>query len=419
MRWGNERSQRGTQSMAEDRARRSVCIIRHNYYPDTHVKRDAEALAQAGYDVTVVALRREGQSSREVLNGVRVLRMPVEHRRGSPLRYAWEYSAFTLIAFLQVTWLHLRRRFDVVEVDNMPDILIFTALVPKLTGTPVVFYVFDNMPELLAYLKGLSSRHPVVRALGWLEGLAYKLADHVLVTQELPKRLALSRGADPSKVTVVLNSADDNVFRRPEVVHKEEDVFRIVTHGSILERYGIQTLIEALPKIAREVPNVELQIFGKGEYEARLRELVARLGLGNKVKFRGFVELDELIATLASADVGYVGMLNDLVLPNKLMEYVALGVPVVISRWETFERYFPEGSVTYFEPGNPEDLARAIIQLSADPVRREQQVRWATELYSRYRWSEQKAVYLGVYEDLLASKARVATGLVGGEGDVG
>ena len=384
------------------RARRSICIVRHNYYPDTHVRRDAEALAQAGYEVTVIALRRKGQPAREEINGVRVLRMPVEHRRGSPLRYLWEYTSFALLAFLQVSWLHLIKRFDVVEVDNMPDILIFTALVPKLTGTPVVFYVFDNMPELLAYLKGLPADHPVVRALGALESVAYKLADQVIVTQELPRRLALSRGADPSRLTVVLNSADDAVFKPPEAARKDRDVFRIVTHGSILERYGIQTLIDALPIVLESVPNAELQIFGKGEYEHRLREQVAGLGLEGRVIFRGFVELEELLSTLATADVGYVGMLNDLVLPNKLMEYVALGVPVVISRWETFERYFPEGAVAYFRPGDPQDLARVLVGLHRDPERRASMVKRASELYARYRWSEQRKVYLGVYEGLLA-----------------
>src|SRR5687768_12649774 len=99
----------------------SVCIVRHNYYPDTHVRRDAEALAGAGYDVSVISLRRPNQPAREMLNGVAVHRLPVQHYRGSVLRYVWEYSSFLILAFLMVSWLHLRKGFRVVEVDNMPD----------------------------------------------------------------------------------------------------------------------------------------------------------------------------------------------------------------------------------------------------------------------------------------------------------
>src|SRR6266508_6195268 len=102
---------------ASSRDRRvPVCIVRHNYYPDTHVRRDAEALVQAGYDVSVIALRRPNQAARETLNGVDVHRMLVEHRRGSVLRYAWEYAAFAVLALLHVTLLHLRKRFRIVEV---------------------------------------------------------------------------------------------------------------------------------------------------------------------------------------------------------------------------------------------------------------------------------------------------------------
>jgi hypothetical protein len=138
--------------MAQAR-RPAVCIVRHNYYPDTHVRRDAEALVDAGYDVSVVALRKANQPSRERLDGVEVHRLPVQHVRGSTLRYAWEYASFALLAFLTVAWLHLRSRFRVVEVDNMPDLLVFSALVPKLFGARVILYIRSQALR--------SARHPL------------------------------------------------------------------------------------------------------------------------------------------------------------------------------------------------------------------------------------------------------------------
>src|SRR5436309_57195 len=103
--------------------RPSVCIIRHDYYPDGHVSRDAEALVESGYDVSVIALRRPTEVRRETLDGVSVFRLPVEHRRGSFWRYVWEYALFFVLATITVTLLHVRKHFRVVEVDNMPDVL--------------------------------------------------------------------------------------------------------------------------------------------------------------------------------------------------------------------------------------------------------------------------------------------------------
>lgn len=384
--------------------RPAVGIVRHNYYPDTHVRRDAEALVEAGYDVTVVALRRPGQPWREVINGVEVYRLPVRHRRGSALRYAWEYGAFTLLAVLTVGALHLRKRFAVVEVDNMPDTLIAAGLFPKLTGAKLIFYVFDNMPELLAYLRGWPPTHPLVRVLGWLERTAAGVADRVLVPHRRAMGLVSGRGVPDGKITVVLNTADDRVFwpRVAEPEAQADGKFLVVTHGAILERYGIQVLVDALPKVAAEVPNLEVQVFGEGEYRSALEAQARRLGVDGRVKFRGFVPLDELIATLSRANAGYVGMLNDLTLPNKLMEYVALGVPVLLARWAAFESYFPADAVYYFGSGDSAELAEAILAVFRDPDEARRRARRASELYRTYGWESQRQIYLGVYADLLA-----------------
>jgi glycosyltransferase involved in cell wall biosynthesis len=384
--------------------RPAVCIVRHNYYPDSHVRRDAEALAAAGYDVTVISLRRAGQAARERLNGVDVRRLPVEHRRGSVARYAWEYSSFLVLAFLTITLLHFRKRLRVVEVDSMPDILVFSALVPKLSGVPVILYIFDNMPELLAYLWKTNERHPLVRLLAFQERISTRFADHVVVTQELPRQLALKRGVPEDKLSVVVNCADNAIWSRdliPASVEKDPR-FTIVTHGTILERYGIQTLIDAMPSVLQQIPDARVLVFGQGEFRVDLERQVERLGLQAHVDFRGFVSLDELRESVAHADVGYVGMLNDLVLPNKLMEYVAMGVPAVMSRWWTFVHYYPEDSAFYFQTGDAGDLARAILSVHADPVGAKLRAARASERYQAYQWSVQKQVYLGVYARLMS-----------------
>lgn len=384
--------------------RPAVCIVRHNYYPDSHVRRDAEALARAGYAVHVVALRRAGQLAREELGGVAVHRLPVEHRRGAARRYAWEYLAFAALAFLTVARLHFRHRFRVVEVDNMPDVLVFSALVPKLLGARVILYIFDNMPELYQVIRRAGPRHPAVRFLAALERISAAFADRVIVTQETARRVVIGRGVPAAKVAVVLNSADEAVFHpRPRLLRpRPAGSFAIVTHGVLLKRYGVQTLLDALPLVAKRLPGVHLTVFGEGEYRGALEERARRNGVADRVAFGGYAPLDELLAGLMDADLGYVGMLCDLMLSNKLVEYVALGVPAVVARWPTFEHYFPPDTVAYFAPGDARALAQAILDAAAHPEASRARAARASLVYGGYRWPVQRERYLGIYDDLLA-----------------
>jgi glycosyltransferase involved in cell wall biosynthesis len=386
--------------------RPAVCIVRHNYYPDSHVRRDAEALARAGYDVSVIALRRPGQAAREELHGVTVHRLPVEHRRGSVFRYAREYSSFAARAFLKVATLHARKHFRAVEVDNMPDLLLFSALVPKLLGVPVLLYIFDNMPELFAHIKGVSLRHPVAQLLAAMERVSTRFADRVLVTQELARRAVIGRGVPPEKVAVVLNSADETIFRPrgPRELPAPGDSFEIITHGVVLKRYGNQVLIDAMPKILAALPNARCQIFGEGEYRAELEAQARARGVADRVIFRGFAPQQDLLDALARADVGYAGMLCDLMLSNKLVEYVTVGVPAVVARWPTFKHYFPAGSVSYFAPGDPGELADAIIALARDPARaREMGLAGRRRAVEEFGWDAVAARTVELYRSLLGS----------------
>jgi glycosyltransferase involved in cell wall biosynthesis len=390
----------------------AVCIIRHNYYPDSHVRRDAEALARAGHEVHVIALRRPGQAPREVLQDVTVHRLPVEHHRGTVLRYAWEYLSFAFLACLTVARLHLRRRFRVVEVDNMPDVLVFSAIVPKLLGAKVILYIFDNMPELLQVIWKVKPRHPLVRILAWMERLSVGFADRVIVSQETARRVVVARGVPESKVSVVLNSADEAIFHpRPRLVQPQPTgPFEIVTHGAILERYGVQTLLDAVPLLAKQGLDVRVQVFGEGEYRKSLEAQARRIGVADRVIFRGFVPQDELLATLARADLGYVGMLCDLMLSNKLVEYVSLGIPVVVPRWPTFQHYFPEETVTYYDAGDVKSLVAAILAVAHNPAEARLRATRATAIYQGYRWSVQQEAYIGVHDDLMARSGTVESG---------
>jgi glycosyltransferase involved in cell wall biosynthesis len=386
--------------------RPAVCLIAFHPYPmHPQVRRDSEVLTEAGYDVTLVVRRLPGQPARERVDRVTIHRLPVEHRRGSWLRYVREYLLFLSLAFIIVSWLHLKRRFSVVQVMNMPDFLVFSALIPKLSGARIVLYILDNMPEIMVASRSLGPQHPIVRLLEFEERVSALLADRIIVTQEMARQVVLARGVSERKVSVVLNCPNDKVFKGSgtNVPRDPGEAFEILTHGTILERWGIQVLIDALPRIAREVPQVRARIIGRGEYLPDLQQLAQKKGVLDRVEFLDWVPVDDLPGNIARADVGYVGVLFGMALSNKLLEYAASGLPIVVSRWPTHEHYFPEGTVTYFQPGDTEDLAAAVIQVYRDPTGAKARARRAARLYrEQYSWAVQRQSYLGLYADLIA-----------------
>ncbi len=386
----------------------AVCLVGYKYYPEhNHLRRDIEALTQAGYDVSLVALRHPGEAPYEMVAGAHVYRLPIQHQRGSWLRYAWEYALFLFMAFFTVAWLHAWKRFSVVEVVNMPDVLVFSALVPKLTGARVILYIFDNMPELFAVTRRCGASHPIVRILGIAERASARFADRVIVTQEVARRIVQSRGIAPERVSVVLNGPDERVFARegrPGELPARSSRFEIITHGLLLERFGVHVLIDALPRIAEQIPSVHLKVVGDGEYRGALEARARAVGVAERVDFLDWMPVGSLIEHIRQSDVGYVGMLCDNMLSNKLMEYVALGKPVVLARWRVYEHYFPDDTVSYVRPGDVEGLAEAVVALWRDAALARTHVERAGELYERYRWATQREYYLGIYADLVADR---------------
>jgi len=388
--------------MADQQRKSRVCLVRHWYYPhDNHLKRDAEALLASGREVDVVCLRKKGEKAREVVNGVRVNRMPVEHHRGSPLRYLWEYSAFILLAFFKLAILSLHRRYQVIEVSNLPDVLVFSTLVPKLLGAKVVLYMRDPMPENFAEVFGAGEGHPMVRLLRLLQRVCIAYSDHVIVVAKTHKDNLTASGVAATRISVVENVPDESIFHPLSPATQENGHFRLVTHGSLLERYGVQTLVRAVPLLLDEIPNVEVWIAGEGEYRPRLEALCREMGVEDRVRFLGWGPFEDMPRIIAGAHVGIVTVqFKVFCLPNKLSEYLAMGKPVVSSAHESFKAYVPEGAALYYRPGDERDLARCVLELYRDPEKRASVAARGHAAYEQFRWSVTKQKYLAVFEGL-------------------
>jgi glycosyltransferase involved in cell wall biosynthesis len=182
-------------------------------------------------------------------------------------------------------------------------------------------------------------------------------------------------------------------------------------HGLIASRHGLVNAVDALAKLRLEVPGARMQILGSGDGLVELRARVDELGLADAVALpTTLLPITEMPAVLEQANFGLVPSQRDPwtdeVLPTKLLEYAALGIPVITFRNPVIERYFPEDSVTYVDPASTENLLVAMRTLVADPDRARRQAERASEVMARMTWDHQKVAYFEVIDRMVARRRR-------------
>ena len=385
-----------------------VCIIRHSSYPEVPpTRRNAEALVSHGYEVDVICSRKNGQQSREVIQGVTVYRLPLEHHRRGALRYLYEYLAFFLLASWKLARLSLKRRYQVVEVDAMPDFLIFATLFPKLLGAKVTLNMLDFVPLTYADQFKISPNHILIRVLSLVEMVCMKFADHVILPHGPLREKYFNKGIAYSKTSAVLNVPDESIFHQGATPQKgpEAGYFQLITHGSLLKKYGVQTLIKAVPLLTPHIPELKLSIVGDGEYRPYLEELAQALRVEDYVHFTGFVPMEEVPRLISQADAGVISLLIRM-MPTKLFEYIAMGKPVIATDFPSMRSYFNDEAVRYYKPGDEHDLARGVLDLYRNPEKRAKLAASASAVYQKLRWDVMKYEYLKVFDQLTNGKGR-------------
>jgi len=292
---------------------------------------------------------------------------------------------------------HRRRRYDVVHVHTMPDFMVFTAALAKLSGARVVLDVHDTMPELYQSKFGVGPDHPLIRGLRLEERLSCAFADHVVCVHEPHKALLVGRGVPAHKITPLLNVPDPRVFgppRDPETVTLATPP-RLVYHGTVAERLGLDVALAGFTKVLEVMPRARFDIIGTGDDAARLHRLIDELALAGSVGFsdRHF-PVAEVPRLIDGATLGLVPNRDDPatrhMLPVKLLEYVHLGIPVVAPRLPVIEHYFSDEAVAFYQPGDARSMADAILGALSSPERTLARRRAAAAFARRYAWDNHK-----------------------------
>lgn len=399
-----------------------LMIAYTNYEIDPRVIRAAEAAVEAGFGVDFIALRREGQPAEEMVRGVRVIRLPQERYRGrSRAGYVLAYLTFFLRCFVASTRLFVSRRYCVIHVNNMPDVLVFSVLIPKLLGAKVILDIHDPMPETFgAKYKG-ANRNGLYRALLFLERLSVGFATRtVTVNHPVRDGVLVKHGYPADAIDVVANFADDRLFKALPYPTINERV-RFVCHGTILERYGLRTLVEAVAQV-RHRDRIHVRLIGEGDFSETLKRLIRERGLDDVIEFvnRAYPH-QEIPKVLSDCHVGLVPLditpISDFALPLKLIEYTCLGLPSVTVNSTAISYYFRPEECMFYPPGDSMALARILDQIAEEPGRLDEYRKRLIAAQKRVSWSTEKQKYVAMLHELAGGLAPVPdVKAVGGSG---
>ncbi len=396
--------------------RRILIIVENLPVPfDRRVWSEATALRDAGYLVSVICPKGRGyETPEETIDGIHVYRhdLPLEAR--GAFAYLLEYAAALFWQFALSFKVARRHGFDVIHACNPPDLIFLVGLFYKVfAGKSFLFDHHDLNPEL--YEAKFGRRDFFWKLLVLAERLTFRSADLSIATNESYRRIAIERGGmNPDRVFVVRSGPNlDRVREMPaDPKWRAGRQFLVGYVGVIGQSEGLDLLLESVEHIVRRRGRTDIQfaVAGSGPEWRAIVELSERMGLSDYVTFLGRVDDAGLFSMLSTADVcvnpDRVTVMNDLSTMNKIMEYMALGKPIV--QFDVREgRFSAQEASLYARANDAKDFGDKIVQLVDDPDRRRQMGEFGRRrVHESLSWQHERPKLLAAYDALFALRAK-------------
>jgi glycosyltransferase involved in cell wall biosynthesis len=375
----------------KESAGKTLMLVENSFPGDVRVRNEAYLLKNAGYKVIVIALNKKGAKFKENIDGIQVYRIPelsIFKKTSNPnasyfkkllnkvkslLGYPFEYLYFTSACFCLSICLFIKEGFDVVHAHNPPDTLFLIGGFYKLFGKKFVFDHHDLSPELYESRFGVSGGM-VYKSLMLLENLSLRLSDIAIATNETYKEIQINRGGiKPENVYVVRNGPDLNRVKLVPTDEKLKAMGKTILGyiGAMNPQDGVDYLLRSLSHLVYKLKRSDFYcvIIGSGDSFEDLKSIAKELKIENHVWFTGIISDDDVFRYLSTADI-CIGPdpsspLNDVSTWIKIMEYMALGKPIVsFDLKET--RYSAQEAAIYIEPNDEAKFAQAIAKLMDD-----------------------------------------------------
>jgi len=309
---------------------------------------------------------------------------------------------------------HLRKPYQLIHVHSVPDFLVFTAWLPRLMGAKVILDIHDLLPEFYASKFLGTKKSRMFDFLVWVERVSCAFAHHVIVPNHLWQQRLQSRSVPITKCSVILNYPDPSMFYRRGRT-RDDGRFVMLYPGTLADHQGMDIAIRAFVKIKDLVPEADFHIRGMGPSREALGALVKELQVEDRVLFLSSKPMWEIGQVMEDADLAVVPKRKDSfgneAFSTKILEFMAVGVPLLISDTAVDLYYFSDQMVTFAISGDVDDFASKMVQLIRNPAARQKLVQNADEYIKLNNWDVRKAEYLNLVDSLTGNLSLTPTNI--------
>jgi len=383
-------------------------MVSYSFYDvDVRVRRYAEALMAEGWEIEVICLRTQGQGRYGTVNGAKVYRIQErEKNERGKFAYLLRIVTFLCRSTLTLALHHVKAPFALVHVHSVPDFEVFSAIIPKLTGAKIILDIHDIVPEFYASKFTNGRMTWMISALIEIEKLCCSFADYVIIANDIWQEKITARSVSGSKCTALINYPVVSIFRQDRPKNPGPR-FTIVYPGTIAWHQGLDLAVQALKNRKNDLPDFVFALYGGGPDLEALTELVRNLGMERSVQFNRALPMEQIAAKMYDADLAIVpkradGFGNE-AFSTKIMEFMALGVPVIAARTKVDQFYFNDALVCFFDPGNVKDLGDKIVSIANDPNERRGLSARSLKFIEENTWEKKKLGYLEIVNSLVTS----------------
>jgi glycosyltransferase involved in cell wall biosynthesis len=374
------------------------------YESDFRVMRYAESLARNGNHVELIALRKRGLDFHESINGVHVYRVQ-ERAINEKGKYSYLYRIlkFLFRSGCLIATRTPKQKYDLVHVHNVPDFLILAAVIPKFFGAKVILDIHDILPEFYASKFSQGKKSVMFQMMKLVEKVSIGISDHVIISNHLWKEKLENRSVSPDKCTAIINYASQDIFFQRKRKDKNHEMIMLYP-GTVNWHQGLDIAILAFDRIKDKAPNLNFHIYGSGTHIGQLKDLIDRLGLKDRIFLYPEKTLREIAEIIANADIGVIPKRNDQfggeAFSTKSLEFMSCGVPIIMSKTRIDYYYFNDTLVKFFEPGNVEALADAILLMVKDEGLRSTLSKNGIEFAKKNSWNSMQQSYIKLVNGL-------------------
>lgn len=383
-------------------------VVYSHYSRDARVRRYTEGLARMRIKVDIICLK-ENYNPRD--KNISLIQYPFSRRRFGKLWYIAEYLLFFVFSTVILSILFLKKSYRIFHIHNMPDFLLFAALIPKIFAAKVILDMHDPMPELYMSKYHVSVNSLIVRLLKFQEKLCFTFADEIITANEEFKKIFLHRYPNlDDKISVILNCPDPYIFKPtiyqfPTTNHK---LFTLMYMGTVEKRFGLDIAIEAMPNLIENIPTLRFIIIPKleeeGEYIKNLKLEIKNLKLEKYIHFLSPLPLEKIAEELRKVDIGIVlaknGVFTQSIFPVKLLEFIQMGIPVVATRTKVLSEYFDDKMIYFLKRNTEEEFTEAVFNLWRYKKLRINLAINAKKYFKKYNWKKEEEKYLKLISTL-------------------